>query len=186
MIPFAWELVWEPLYRLAGELGMPISFHLAGGIWGRRPGVPTAPGPEQTLPMQLDEVLAGMLCSGILDRNSETKIVLAEAGLGWIPYLLERLDAKQKQGQFLKGNPTPRSEIFRRQVYVIFEEDKVGLQLAALTGIGVENYMWGSDFPHPDSTFPHSRSAVEEMFAGMPPELRENVTSRNVTRLYRL
>jgi predicted TIM-barrel fold metal-dependent hydrolase len=184
MVPFAWEEVWEPLFRVAGDLGMPISFHLAGGLWGQRPGVPVAPGVPHTLPMQLDEVLAGMLCSGMLDRNPETKIILAEAGLGWIPYLLERLDRKQRNGSFLTGTREPRSEIFRRQVFVTFEEDDVGLQIAALNGVGADNYMWGSDYPHPASTFPKSRSAVDHMFSSLPAQLKENLTSKNVARVY--
>jgi predicted TIM-barrel fold metal-dependent hydrolase len=137
-----------------------------------------------TLPMQLDEVLAGMLCSGMLDRNPETKIILAEAGLGWIPYLLERLDRKQRNGSFLTGTREPRSEIFRRQVFVTFEEDDVGLQIAALNGVGADNYMWGSDYPHPASTFPKSRSAVDHMFSSLPAQLKENLTSKNVARVY--
>jgi predicted TIM-barrel fold metal-dependent hydrolase len=131
MTPFPWEEEWEPLFRVAGELNMPISFHLAAGLWGKRPGEAAAVGPSMTLPMQLDEVLAGMLCSGILDRNPDTKIVLAEAGLGWIAYLLERLDSKQRHGRFLSGTKELRSEIFRRQVFVTFEEDNLGLQIAA-------------------------------------------------------
>ena len=46
--------------------------------------------------------------------------------------------------------------------------------------------MWGSDFPHDDSTWPHSREAVARNFAGMPVEYMERVTHGNVTALYGL
>jgi len=186
MTPVPWDEAWEPLYRVAGELGIPISFHLASGLWSARPGVPANMGPLMTLPMQLDEALAGMLCSGILDRNPETKVVFAEASLGWIPYLLERLDRKQQRGRFPAATRGLRSEIFREQVFVTFEEDELGLQIAALNGVGVDSYMWGSDYPHPDSTFPKSQAAVEAMFSGLPRQLKESITSKNVARLYRL
>lgn len=42
-----------------------------------------------------------------------------------------------------------------------------------------------SDYPHPDSTFPHSRRAIEETFAGLEAEAVRRVTSDNCARLYR-
>ena len=51
----------------------------------------------------------------------------------------------------LKAKP---SEIFRRQVFATFEEEPLGPQLIPL--LGPDNFMWASDYPHPDSTFPHS------------------------------
>jgi predicted TIM-barrel fold metal-dependent hydrolase len=44
--------------------------------------------------------------------------------------------------------------------------------------------MWASDYPHPDSTFPHSRDAIAEAFAGLDPAFTEQVTSTNCKRLY--
>ena len=52
------------------------------------------------------------------------------------------------------------SDYCRRQVWVTFQEDVPGLQVASY--IGEDKIMWGSDYPHPDSTWPHSRKALEE------------------------
>jgi hypothetical protein len=34
--------------------------------------------------------------------------------------------------------------------------------------IGVENIMWGSDYPHPEGTWPHTREQMRETFGGLP------------------
>jgi predicted TIM-barrel fold metal-dependent hydrolase len=79
----------------------------------------------------------------------------------------------------LKARP---SEIFRRQVYATFEEEPLGPELLPL--LGPDNFMWASDYPHPDSTFPHSRRAIEHAFAGLEPPFVEMVTATNCARLY--
>ena len=52
--------------------------------------------------------------------------------------------------------------------------------------IGEDRLMWGSDYPHTDSTWPCSTDVLGEMFAGYPDEAREAITRGNVTRLYNL
>jgi uncharacterized protein len=136
-------------------------------------------------PMQLDEPLAAMVLSGALERNPKMKLVLAESGIGWIPYFVKRLDASfEKHGPRsmdyrLRSLP---SEIFRRQVLATFEEEPLGPSLIPL--VGAESFMWASDYPHPDSTFPHSQRAIDEAFAGLDPETRRRATSENCRQLY--
>ena len=88
-------------------------------------------------PMQLDEPLALMVFSGALERHPEMRLVLAECGIGWVPYFVARMDqagAKHlpKATDYqLKAKP---SEIFRRQVYATFEEEPFGPQLIPILG----------------------------------------------------
>ena len=44
--------------------------------------------------------------------------------------------------------------------------------------------MWASDYPHGDSTWPHSRATIERNFAGVAPEVVRAVTRDNVAALY--
>src|SRR5262249_2386463 len=74
------------------------------------------------------------------------------------------------------------SELFRRQVYATFEEEPLGPQLLPL--LGPDNFMWASDYPHPDSTFPHSREPLGHRFAGLAADLVEPVPPSNCKRLY--
>jgi predicted TIM-barrel fold metal-dependent hydrolase len=80
----------------------------------------------------------------------------------------------------LKAKP---SEIFRRQIFATFEEEPLGPSLLPL--LGPDNFMWASDYPHPDSTFPHSRRAIDEAFAGIDAAFVEKVTGSNCARLYK-
>src|SRR2546425_851027 len=50
--------------------------------------------------------------------------------------------------------------------------------------IGLDNLMWGSDYPHTESTFPRSRKILERILDGVPPAERRKITSVNAARLY--
>ena len=53
-------------------------------------------------------------------------------------------------------------------MYATFQDDVPGVRCRDL--IGVDKMMWGSDYPHFDSTFPKSREAIARNFAGVPEE----------------
>lgn len=180
---------WEPLWQAAASHDIPISFHIGGGtsmIQLNAQSWQLAAWSAVT-PMQMDEPFTAMVLSGALERNPKMRLVLAEAGIGWVPYLVERMDACAEkhlhaaQDYRLKAKP---SEIFRRQVLVTFEEEPLGPRLIPL--IGADNVMWASDYPHPDSPFPHSRSAIAQAFAGLDDEIRRKATGENCARLYHL
>lgn len=179
---------WEPLWAMAAEAGIPISFHLGGGI---RSAKVTDPSRGQVaafvsaVPMQLDEALCEIIFCGALEAHPRLKIVLAEAGIGWVPYLLWRMDHEfEKQLRTLTSVKTKPSELFWRQMWVTFEEDDIGLKL--LSDLGEDNVIWASDYPHPDSTWPHSRRYVEEHMTSLSPGVRKKLTCDNTVRLYNL
>lgn len=181
---------WQGFWRVADAVAAPISFHLGaglhsikvrGGSWRMPAGVAVAP-------LQLDELLAGMIMSGTLDRNPHVRIVLGEAGLGWVPYVLERLDHEHHKYRDLVHDvvlsTTPR-ECFRRQVFLTYEEDHLGLEL--LPYIGATNVMWASDYPHGDSTWPESRRHIlESGLATLGDAERRLILWDNAARLYRV
>lgn len=181
--------VWEPLWAVAGEARLPLSFHFGGGtrMISSRPFSWMMPAYVSCLPLQLDEGLAAMIFCGALERNPGLRLVVAECGIGWLPYFLWRMDLmfdtynSQTRDYALRRRP---SEIFREQVFVTFQEDPVGVPLIAK--IGVDNVMWASDYPHPNSTFPESRRAVDELGALAGEEVARKVAGANAARLYRL
>ena len=139
------------------------------------------------LPIQLDEPFSVMMYCGALERHPGLKLVLAESGIGWVPYLIKRMDATfdkhcttNPEGQ-IKTKP---SELFARQVYATFEEEPFGTQLIPL--LGAENFMWACDYPHPDSTWPESRKAIDEALGSLPEEMIRKVTGENCKQLYKL
>jgi hypothetical protein len=56
------------------------------------------------------------------------------------------------------------SDFFRRNVVLSFQEDAIGIRLRDV--IGVDNMMWGSDYPHSESTYPQSRTILVEYCRG--------------------
>jgi len=74
------------------------------------------------------------------------------------------------------------SDFFHRNVFLSFQEDAIGIRLRDV--IGVDNMMWGSDYPHSESTFPQSRKILAEILAGVPEEEQAKIVGGNTARLY--
>ena len=179
---------WEPLWAVAAEAGIPISFHLGGGIRSARIGDPSRgqlAAFVSAVPMQLDEALCEIIFCGALDTHRKLKVVIAEAGIGWVPYLLDRMDHEYdkafRHSVKLSGKP---SELFHRQMFVTFQEDDIGLKL--LDHLGEDNVIWASDYPHFDAIWPHSRKYIDEHMGFLSPAARRKVTCDNAVKLYNL
>ena len=151
---------WDRLWNVAQDTGLPISVHIKGGSWS---GLSYQIGKWQAaafatiMPLQLDEILATLIFSGILERHPGLQIVMAESGVSWLPFFLARADMewnalKSKLDYAPKLSP---SELFARQVFATFEEEFFPEQIPVL---GADRCMWASDYPHTDSTFPESRT----------------------------
>jgi predicted TIM-barrel fold metal-dependent hydrolase len=74
------------------------------------------------------------------------------------------------------------SDFFRRNVVLSFQEDAIGIRLRDV--IGVDNMMWGSDYPHSESTFPRSRKILAEILAGVPDDEQAKIAAGNTSRVY--
>lgn len=181
---------YEPLWSCIQEIGIPVSQHVSANqaLLDVMSYDPTpAKGIFQSLPpIFMAEVLAGWIVTGVLERFPKLKIVLVEAGLGWIPYFLERLDTMKRSHGWdhygmLRELP---SFYFRRQVFATFEEDTFGV--SQRHRLGVENLMWATDYPHPDSTWPHSQKVLQTHFREVPVEEARLMIGGNAARLYGL
>jgi len=143
--------------------------------------------------LQMDEPLAAVIFAGALERHRGLKIVLAETGIGWLPYMLERMDDTYRK--FLDAEEFWRrhgglqltmapSAYFRRQVWATFQTDHLGLRVVDL--LGDDRVMWASDYPHADSTWPESQRAIEDNFKGVAPQARRRILCDNARELYGL
>jgi predicted TIM-barrel fold metal-dependent hydrolase len=75
------------------------------------------------------------------------------------------------------------SHFFRRNVVLSFQEDAIGIRLRDV--IGVDNLMWGSDYPHRESTFPQSRKILAEILEGLPGDDEQaKIAGGNTARVY--
>lgn len=181
----------ESFWATASDLKIPISFHIGNSRqhWVLNQG-DLGPGVREAmmsvLPMGVGDPLATLIFSGILDRHPNLRIVLAECGIGWVPYFLQRMDAvAHKHGHVIsEGMARLPSDVFRAQCFVTFQEDVVGLRLHDL--IGESSMMWASDYPHSETTWPDSQPTVEREFKGINDETRGRILSKNCVELYRL
>ena len=115
--------------------------------------------------------LASMVTDGLFERFPRLKVVSVEAGCGFAPYLMDRLDAKYEVFEGLVPLKERPSEYIRRNCYFVAEplERTVGM---ALELVGQDRIMWGSDYPHIDGLADVSvRPEAWEVLAGNAYEL---------------
>ncbi len=182
------DRAWDPLWAEAAESGLPISFHIGGGTRTdpRKGGLAIAAF-AAIAPMQMDEILSLLIYAGVLERHPKLRVVLAESGVGWLPYFVARMDAifdKHCAPHPEYSIHTKPSELFHRQVYATFEEEPLGPTLIPL--LGPDNFMWACDYPHPDSTWPESRKAIDHALGALGEDAIRKVTGENCRQLYRL
>ena len=137
-------------------------------------------------PHEIQLTLADLICRGVLERHLRLRLVSAEADTGWLAHFLVRLDRGQKRYAHLNNLPlnmTP-SEYFKRQVFATFINDPIGV--ATREFVGADNLMWSSDYPHTDSSWPHSMDVIEKDFQGVPDGDRKKMTCLNAVKSYGL
>ena len=130
-----------------------------------------------------------LIFNGVFERFPKLQIGCVEQQVSWAPHLVDRMDYNYKQrsggmmGMRFKNDMLP-SDFFRRNVFIGFQEDALGVQLRDY--IGVETLQWGSDYPHEESTFPRSRETLEEILSGCTEEEKALIAGGNAARIYRL
>ena len=128
-------------------------------------------------------VMMDLLAGGVMDRYPSLRVGFFESGLGWMPYWIDRLDehfaVMGHHTPWLKRKP---SEIFSQQCFVSMEADELsGLKWMVDKGLG-HCILWGSDYPHFDSTFPGAFVEAEETFSKVGPDIAAAVVHDNPLR----
>jgi predicted TIM-barrel fold metal-dependent hydrolase len=182
-----WDLVWAT----AAECNIPISFHTLGLPW-RQPKRSdegtyrwVTAGLLYTL-FQLSgaEFLASIIFSGACDRYPHFKFVLAECGVGWIPYVLWRMDQEYDNFSSSIGLSLKPSEFWARQGCSTFQDEALSEEVIRV--VGVNNIIWGSDYPHPDCIWPDSRETIKRNLGHLDEQTLSKLLGGNAERLYRI
>ena len=187
-----WHRDWDPLWEAIQECEIPISFHTSGVPVRRADNDEMAEEyRDQVLATTLTmfqlvggEFLSAIIFSGALERYPRMKFILGECGVGWLPYVLSRMDEEyEDRFTHLELSMKP-SEYWRRQGYTTFQHEPNIADLIHL--VGVDNVMWGSDYPHPDGVWPDSLAVIEQDLGRLPEEDRRKITRDNAGKLYGL
>ena len=100
---------------------------------------------------------ADLVWSPVFQKFRGVKVALAEGGIGWIPYFLERADYTYEHHKAWTrpdlGGRLP-SEIFREHIITCFIADDFGSATSA--DMNDDMVCWECDYPHSDSTWPRS------------------------------
>jgi len=182
---------YEPFWAAAASLGMPLSLHTAtrrqGKIRGAGDKTLRDASSRSTKAFYPALSLCDMIFSGVFERHPALRLAIVEFELSWAPNILAAMDYtyRERHGEAVyrfKDGMRP-SDFFHRNVVLSFQEDAIGIRLRDV--IGVDNMMWGSDYPHSESTFPRSRKILEEILAGVPDDEGVKIAGANTARVYR-
>lgn len=175
--------VWEPLWDCAEAAGVVMGMHIGTesitfedeiGVQFRGPGGAIRNYVESSFGAQ--RAITGLVAGGVLDRHPALRILVAEGGASWVPFLGDRMnEAYRQHGPRVrpKLSISPKEQLYR-QVYASFQHDESAVDAAE--SMGYRNVLWGSDYPHQEGTFGHSQATLHELFDGRPSELRRRVT----------
>jgi predicted TIM-barrel fold metal-dependent hydrolase len=187
---------YDPIWTVCEELGMPVNHH--GGSAG------PARGPEQEdIVMFLLEVtwwshnvLTNLIVGGALDRHPDLQFVFTEQGTAWVPDFLGTLDYFFDRMRNAVGSQEREwglpivekmalqpSEYWARQCHIgasFIRPSEVPIR----EQVGVDRIMWGSDYPHKESSHPFSKEAIRLSFAGVDPAEVQMMLAGNAAALY--
>jgi len=172
----------------------PLLMHLAT----QRAGVPgceisisfktfTPAGLRPTQDYWVRYAMTDMIFAGVFERYPGLRVGSVEHEISWAPHWLKQMDYTYKERPVYSGYKSKEgllpSDYWHRNLFAVFQEDEVGVQLRHR--IGIDNMLWGNDFPHSESTWPRSRKFLEQMFANVPAEDRRKLTCDNAARIFR-
>ena len=179
---------WDPFYEASVELRMPISFHIL------TMGAQRHPGPKIASLMSIirgnQDVIAMFVMGGVFERVPQLKLFCSEADAGWIPHFMYRMDhAVEREGGVFgyKGMSKMPSEFCLDHVRLTFQDDWVAFKMCRLDDTPMHRMLtWANDFPHLDSTWPHSQELLGEHTSHLTDEELRAILHDNLAECYDL
>lgn len=157
---------WEPLWSAIEETGLPVVMHQGSGhdmlfYRGRGATVSNLLATQSMAP----RTAALLTTSGVLEDHPKLHFVFVETNAAWISWAMNTLDHYDKSFRQYVGWVRPElkeppSFYMKRQIHGTFQKDDVAITMIPFTGASVA--LWGSDYPHSEGTYPHSRKIVAE------------------------
>lgn len=166
------EEVYEPFFGACEELGLPLLTHVGGG------DAPLGASGVGGYAISMYEVqwlsrraVWELILGGVFERHPGLKLVIAECRVGWISETLADLDSYCLSDLVHPPEQISRlpSEYWATNCYNS-GSFLAPFEVARRHEVGVHNLMWGSDYPHVEGTWPHSRLSLRNTFAGVPEE----------------
>jgi predicted TIM-barrel fold metal-dependent hydrolase len=183
------EPAYDPLWAAFAERGLPVSFHILTGHTGGDPtlGSGILMMTVMSVVHQIQQTISLLIFGGVFDRHPTLRVVSAEHDAGWVAHYAYRIDQMFERhrnwlGRGLTELLRPPIEYLRTNVWYTFQKDPVAVETR--DRVGLTQLMWASDYPHSDSTWPHSQKVIERDFAGVPVEEVAMIVGGNARSLY--
>lgn len=188
------ESQFDPIWALCEEAGVPGCLHVIVRFDASKASFPawgqTTPGATFTFGLgatgQLVPAMASLVVDGVFDRFPRLSIVSVEAGCGYAAYLMDRLDEKFQFFGPLMERPLQMkpSDYVRRNCYFVAEPEERTID-AMLTLVGEDRIMWGSDYPHVDSTL-EAPKLIRQSVKNLSPARQRAVLGENAVKVFGL
>lgn len=189
---------WDPLWQVCSQAHMPVSLHFGSGSFvpgfsfasTNTVGKMALPDPPFAVAIALFATnlmwtTTDLLFSGKLQKFPELQFSLAEGGIGWLPYILERCDYVWERHRYYQPIDfhTRPSDLFHQHFWGCFIDDEHGL--TNRHSIGIDRIMLEIDFPHSDSNWPNSRKRAAQVLAEVPDDECALIVEDNARRMLR-
>jgi uncharacterized protein len=189
-LPDYYDPRYDPLFAAVQESGLPICCHIGLKTTlddvARRDPTPNKGVMVPLTPLMTAEAFGMWILGGVLERFPELKLVFVEPGLGWVPWWLEVVDdMASRQGYKFPAISRRPSSYFHQNVFLTFIDEHYGVERGRDL-LGTRNIMWSTDFPHPVTSWPHSREIVQKTLGDLSAEDRELIVAGNAARVWNL
>jgi predicted TIM-barrel fold metal-dependent hydrolase len=180
---------WDPFFAACAETGTVVCMHI--GSSSKMPATSADAPVAVAATLSFGNAMSSLtdfLFSGVLVRFPDLKLAYSEGQIGWIPYILERADDVWLEHRAWGGVrdivPEPPSTYYYRQVFGCFFRDRHGIE--SLETVGVDNTTFETDYPHTDSTWPHTKKVAQELMAGLSDDVVYKLVRGNAIRMLEL
>ncbi len=179
---------WDPFFRACEETGTVLCMHIGSGTktFGTSPDAPdavTATGIFTNSAMSMID----WLFSGNLLRFPNLKLLYAECQIGWIPYVLERVDDIWRTHHWSRDTstvPEPPSQQYYNNMYSCFFKDQVGIRMLDI--VGEDNICFEVDYPHQDGTWPNTQAVAHKIFGHLTQTQIDKIARGNAIKIFGL
>ena len=189
-----YDRCYDPLWAALQDLEIPVNVHSGTG----NPDYGSYP---VSMLLYINEVLfytqrpfVQMVLSGVFERFPRLKFVMTEAGCAWVPPLLDSLDRAIRgiretgaTGEIRYGEdhvlPRDATEYFEQNCWMGVSQPGPA-DVEARHKIGIDKFMWGSDYPHDEGTHPYTREHLRARFHDTPETELRQMLAGNAAKLY--
>ena len=178
------DRAFDPLFEAAQSLDVPLAVH---GAPRKDVGIDFIDDPDAAFvlahPYSVMTQFTSMIFEHVWDRFPRLKVAFLEAGCGWAPYLMERIDRRTEDRT---GRRLATEQVRNSPIYFHAELEERDVLPLALSVVGEDRFVYASDFPH------ESEATVQRALQGFLARqdvgegAKRKILYDNVLALYRL